>query len=178
MLLTDGAKESVYLSGRNLDRVTVRPFGQESVYDILWANVVLIEQQALEASEPSEADRKAGVALSRGPSQAKVREEAQKKNRGVSRRERRGHKSVSQVKVVEEKGLEEAAYPKEEESKFDISSIKLPKISELAEFLLQFDSFSDIEELKGRDGRKTAQALYEARLAGLGSDSDEEDGDA
>ena len=39
-------------------------------------------------------------------------------------------------------------------------------------------SFSDIEELKGRDGRKTAQALYEARLAGLGSDSDEEDGDA
>ena len=59
-----------------------------------------------------------------------------------------------------------------------ISSIKLPKISELAEFLLQCDSFSDIEELKGRDGRKTAQALYEARLAGLGSDSDEEDGDA
>ncbi|MFL2545250.1 MAG: 50S ribosomal protein L4 [Longimicrobiales bacterium] len=178
LLLTDGAKESVYLSGRNLDRVMVRPFGQESVYDILWANVVLIEQQALEASEPSDADRKAGVARSRGPSQAKVREEAQKENRGVSARERRGHRSVSQVNVTEEEGLDENADLKEEESKFDISSIKLPKISELAEFLLQFDSVSDIEELKGRDGRKTAQALYEERMAGLSSDSDEEDGDA
>lgn len=46
LLLTDGQKPSVYLSGRNLQQVMVRPFGEESVYDILWADVVVIEREA------------------------------------------------------------------------------------------------------------------------------------
>lgn len=48
LLLTDGHKPVVHLSARNLPRVQVRAFGQESTYDLLWADVLLIEAPALE----------------------------------------------------------------------------------------------------------------------------------
>ena len=47
LLLTHGLREVVYLSARNLPNVEVRPFGEESVYDILWATTVVIEEEAL-----------------------------------------------------------------------------------------------------------------------------------
>lgn len=48
LLLTESHRETVHLSARNLPNVEVRPFGDESVYDILWADVVVIERGALE----------------------------------------------------------------------------------------------------------------------------------
>ena len=48
LLLTDGKKENVYLSARNLQDVSVLPFGDESVYDVLWAHTVVIERSALD----------------------------------------------------------------------------------------------------------------------------------
>lgn len=48
LLLTDGAKERVSLSARNIPGVHVRPFGDESAYDVLWADTVIIEAPALE----------------------------------------------------------------------------------------------------------------------------------
>ncbi|MBI4544944.1 MAG: 50S ribosomal protein L4 [Gemmatimonadetes bacterium] len=47
LLLTDGHKPLVYLSARNLPGVRVRPFGQESAYDVLWADSLVIEEAAL-----------------------------------------------------------------------------------------------------------------------------------
>ncbi len=47
LLLTDGNKRNVYLSARNLRDVRVRPFGEESAYDVLWAATVVIEADAL-----------------------------------------------------------------------------------------------------------------------------------
>jgi len=49
LLLTDGRNENVYLSARNLPNVTVLPFGDESVYDVLWARTVVIERSAVGA---------------------------------------------------------------------------------------------------------------------------------
>jgi large subunit ribosomal protein L4 len=49
LLLTDGVKPNVHLSARNLPNVEVRSFGSEAVYDILWADVVVIERSALDA---------------------------------------------------------------------------------------------------------------------------------
>jgi large subunit ribosomal protein L4 len=43
LLLTDGHKPNVYLSARNLPGVQVRPFGEESAYDLLWADTLIIE---------------------------------------------------------------------------------------------------------------------------------------
>ncbi|MGH7505704.1 MAG: 50S ribosomal protein L4 [Longimicrobiales bacterium] len=48
LILTDGVKQSVYLSARNLIDIEVRPFGEESVYDLLWADTLIIEEGALE----------------------------------------------------------------------------------------------------------------------------------
>ncbi len=48
LVLTDGHKPLVHLSSRNVPGVQVRPFGQESAYDLLWADTVVIEAPALE----------------------------------------------------------------------------------------------------------------------------------
>lgn len=56
LVLTDGHKPVVHLSARNLPGVQVRPFGQESTYDLLWADTVIVEAPALErASEVAHA---------------------------------------------------------------------------------------------------------------------------
>ncbi|MFW6206137.1 MAG: 50S ribosomal protein L4 [Gemmatimonadota bacterium] len=48
LILTDGHKPAVWLSARNLQGVEVRPFGEESAYDVLWADTVIVEAGALE----------------------------------------------------------------------------------------------------------------------------------
>jgi large subunit ribosomal protein L4 len=48
LLLTDGYRPAVWKSARNLPGVQVLPFGEESAYDVLWADTVLIEATALE----------------------------------------------------------------------------------------------------------------------------------
>ena len=48
LILTNGNNQNVWMSSRNLDGVQVRPFGEESTYDVLWADTVIIEAPALE----------------------------------------------------------------------------------------------------------------------------------
>lgn len=48
LILTDGRNENIYLSSRNLEQVEVMAFGNESVYDVLWANTVVIEKSAID----------------------------------------------------------------------------------------------------------------------------------
>jgi large subunit ribosomal protein L4 len=67
LLLTAGANEAVYLSGRNLPTVDVLPYGEASAYDVLWAEAVVVEEGALtgivpeplaaEEPEPAEAEK-------------------------------------------------------------------------------------------------------------------------
>lgn len=47
LILTDGLKPNVYLSGRNLRDVRVQRYADVSTYDLLWSDVVLIEAGAL-----------------------------------------------------------------------------------------------------------------------------------
>jgi large subunit ribosomal protein L4 len=47
LILTDGARPNVYLSGRNLPRVEVLPYSDVSTYHLLWSDVVLIEATAI-----------------------------------------------------------------------------------------------------------------------------------
>jgi large subunit ribosomal protein L4 len=49
LVLTDGNKPNVYLSGRNLPNVHVMPYSDAATYHILWSDVVLIESAALGA---------------------------------------------------------------------------------------------------------------------------------
>jgi large subunit ribosomal protein L4 len=51
LVLTDGHKPIVHRSARNIPGVIVRSFGQESAYDLLWADTLIIEAPALERAE-------------------------------------------------------------------------------------------------------------------------------
>jgi large subunit ribosomal protein L4 len=55
LILTNGVKQNVFLSGRNLPNVHVTPYSDVSTYQLLWSDVVLIEAGALgETLEPAE----------------------------------------------------------------------------------------------------------------------------
>jgi large subunit ribosomal protein L4 len=59
LILTDGVNENVYRSARNLKKVSVLRFGDESVYDVLWAHTVLIERSALDEKKAPKAKKAA-----------------------------------------------------------------------------------------------------------------------
>ena len=54
LVLTDGNKETVFRSFRNLPNVEVLPFRQASAYDVKKARQVVIEASALTAGQPAE----------------------------------------------------------------------------------------------------------------------------
>jgi len=56
LILTDGVRDNLALSARNVDEIRVLPFGNESVYDVLLAHTVIIESAALESSAGAEQD--------------------------------------------------------------------------------------------------------------------------
>jgi len=51
LILTNGINDVIYRSSRNVAAIEVLPFGDETVYDVLWANTVVIERGALEVAE-------------------------------------------------------------------------------------------------------------------------------
>lgn len=51
LVLTDGHKPLLHRSARNIPGVLVRPFGQESAYDLLWADTLIIEAPALDRAQ-------------------------------------------------------------------------------------------------------------------------------
>jgi large subunit ribosomal protein L4 len=50
LILTDGVKLNVFLSGRNIPNVHVMPYSDSSTYHILWSDVVLVEAGAVGAT--------------------------------------------------------------------------------------------------------------------------------
>ena len=66
LILTDGVKQNVFLSGRNLPLAHVMPFSDVSTYHILWSDVVLVESAALgEAMAPVKEKELAAVKVVR-----------------------------------------------------------------------------------------------------------------
>lgn len=53
LFLTDGLKRQVYLSARNIPNAQVRPWGEASAYDILWADIVIVEASVFAVEEGS-----------------------------------------------------------------------------------------------------------------------------
>jgi len=52
LVLTANGDQNVYLSGRNLPTVEVMPYAQASAYDVLWSDVVVVEEGALTGVMP------------------------------------------------------------------------------------------------------------------------------
>ena len=82
LILTDGAKPNVYLSGRNMPDVMVLPFSDVSTYHILWSDVVLIESGAVgEALAPLTEKALAPVKVKKATKAAKTADEAPAKKK-------------------------------------------------------------------------------------------------
>lgn len=178
LLLTDGVKEAVYLSGRNMPHVEVMPFGQESAYHVLWATIVVIETPALESS--TEAAEEAGLLEKARERIARVKEaeeeaaKARKKKPAKKAKKKAEPEAKKKEKPVAKKD-EGKAEEKAAEPSVEPDEIELPIVAELADFLQGFDDPELIRALQERDSRKTAQRHYDARVEEL--TGDEEDGD-
>ena len=55
LILTDGTKRTVHLSARNIPGILVRPWGEASAYELLWADRIVVEDSALSA-DPAAGD--------------------------------------------------------------------------------------------------------------------------
>ena len=80
LILTDGPKPNVFLSGRNLQRTYVMPYADVSTYHVLWSDVVLIESNALgytldTVEEKPRAARPKSETRSRGAEKAEAKAE-------------------------------------------------------------------------------------------------------
>jgi large subunit ribosomal protein L4 len=80
LILTDGIKPNVFLSGRNLQRTHVMPYADVSTYHVLWSDVVLIESNALgydldSVEEKPRAARPKPETKSRGAEKAEAKAE-------------------------------------------------------------------------------------------------------
>jgi large subunit ribosomal protein L4 len=109
LILTDGTKENVFLSGRNLQRTHVMPYADVSTYHILWSDVVLVESNAL-GYELAAVDEK--------PRAAKPRAEG--KSRGAAKAEAKAERTAakkSAAKKTTHKAEAKSAKPKAKAAK-------------------------------------------------------------
>jgi large subunit ribosomal protein L4 len=98
LILTDGTKPNVFLSGRNLQRTYVMPYADVSTYHVLWSDVVLIESNALgytldTVEEKPRTARPKSETKSRGAEKAEAKAE-----RGAARKsaaKKTTHKAVA-----------------------------------------------------------------------------------
>jgi large subunit ribosomal protein L4 len=61
LLLTDGLKRTLFLSARNLPGVKLMPWGEASAFDVLWADLILIESSALDSADEKATQGAEGV---------------------------------------------------------------------------------------------------------------------
>jgi large subunit ribosomal protein L4 len=104
LILTDGPKPNVFLSGRNLQRTYVMPYADVSTYHVLWSDVVLIESNALgytleTVEEKPRTARPKSETKSRGAEKAEAKAE-----RGAARK--------SAAKKTTHKAVTKSAKPK------------------------------------------------------------------
>jgi large subunit ribosomal protein L4 len=86
LILTDGVKQNVFLSGRNLPAAHVMPYSDVSTYHLLWSDVVLIESSAmgftiepLAEKAPELKSRTRPEAAPKAPAKTKVKAKAAQK---------------------------------------------------------------------------------------------------
>ncbi|MDQ6872199.1 MAG: 50S ribosomal protein L4 [Gemmatimonadota bacterium] len=93
LILTDGMKHNVFLSGRNLQRTHVMPYADVSTYHILWSDVVLIESNAL-GYELSPVEEKPRAARPKSETKSRGAEKAERKTAKSQAKSASAHKAA------------------------------------------------------------------------------------
>ena len=102
LILTDGAKPNVYLSGRNLPRVEILPYSDVATYHLLWSDVVLIEATAIGQTLAPVAEKEAAPVKRAKPAAAE----------GEEKPARPKAKAKAKAKAAPKKKAAKAAAPK------------------------------------------------------------------
>jgi large subunit ribosomal protein L4 len=93
LILTDGMKHNVFLSGRNLQRTHVMPYADVSTYHILWSDVVLIESNAL-GYELSAVEEKPRAARPKSETKSRGAAKAERKTARTEAKSASAHKAA------------------------------------------------------------------------------------
>jgi large subunit ribosomal protein L4 len=93
LILTDGMKHNVFLSGRNLQRTHVMPYADVSTYHILWSDVVLIESNAL-GYELTAVEEKPRAARPKSETKSRGAEKAERKTARTAAKSASAHKAA------------------------------------------------------------------------------------
>ena len=93
LILTDGMKQNVFLSGRNLQRTHVMPYSDVSTYHILWSDVVLVESNAL-GYELAVVDEKPRAARPKAETKSRGAEKAERKTAKAAAKSSNTHKAA------------------------------------------------------------------------------------
>ena len=112
LILTDGVKSNVHMSGRNIPTVHVLPYSDVSAYHILWSDVVLIEGSAIgqtlepiadtEPTPRAKAPRREAAAKAAPAKKKTAREEGGAEEGGESVREEEGCEACEEGSCEEE----------------------------------------------------------------------------
>jgi large subunit ribosomal protein L4 len=94
LILTDGVKPDVYLSGRNLERVEILPYSDVSTYHLLWSDVVLIEATAIGQTLTPVAEKEAGPVTKRKAVKAEAEERTEAKATSRAKSKSRSRKTA------------------------------------------------------------------------------------
>jgi hypothetical protein len=98
LILTDGLKSNVFLSGRNLQRTHVMPYADVSTYHILWSDVVLVESNAL-GYELNAVEEKPRTARPKGESRSAGRAKAEAKTEKAAARKTAAKKTARKAEA-------------------------------------------------------------------------------
>jgi large subunit ribosomal protein L4 len=82
LILTDGVKHNVYMSGRNIADTQVMNYSDVSTYNLLWCDVVIIESGALGKPLDAEGAESAEGAEKKTPAKKSAKKSATKKTAG------------------------------------------------------------------------------------------------
>jgi large subunit ribosomal protein L4 len=93
LILTDGVKPNVFLSGRNLQRTYVMPYSDVSTYHVLWSDVVLVESNALGYTLETVAE-KPRTARPKSETKSRGAEKAERKTAKAAAKSSNAHKTA------------------------------------------------------------------------------------
>ena len=93
LILTDGMKQNVFLSGRNLQRTHVMPYADVSTYHLLWSDVVLVESNAL-GYELGAVEEKPRAARPKSETKSRGAEKVERKAAKAAVKSASAHKSA------------------------------------------------------------------------------------
>jgi large subunit ribosomal protein L4 len=113
LILTDGAKNDVYMSGRNLPRTHVLPYSDVSTYHLLWSDVVLVESAAFGSTSRGAEEAEGAETQSAEEGAPKARKAAAKKKTArKSAAKKTGRKTVAKKTVAKKSTAKKAAAKK------------------------------------------------------------------